>query len=106
MPKTYQLPHSVYMIVKCICTDYDRRCVALKKGQISDSVREEMERLNGVVDTSLTLVEEGIRREMLYDIILGRGYDSSPASAIISKNAFYLRKRQIVQNIAETLSLI
>ena len=102
----YDMPYTVVAIVKAVCADYERRGKVIRQGAASDDVRDSYARLNEAVDDALLLVEEGIRDEMLRDIIWGRGYDSSTASPYISKNAFYRRKRQIVHHIAVVLALI
>ena len=102
----YAVPHTVFLMVKSICGDYERRRLILRRGEASPEVAEELQRLIDVIDEALTIVEDGIRMEMLRDIIYCRGYDSSMASPLLSKNAYYNRKRRIVHDVAIALHLM
>jgi hypothetical protein len=98
----YEVPKGVVNIVKTVCADYDRR----SKGNADEAVLETYLQLNGVIDTALEEIEAGIRRVILDDVRLGRGYDFSPASPFLAKNSYYNRKRQFVYNVARGLKLI
>lgn len=100
------LPPSVVRIVGAMCTDYDRRNVAIKFDKGSEDTLAYYRRINGIIDVALEEVEVGIRRDMLNDIILNRGYDYSPASPFLAKNTYYSRKRKIVYTIAKAMYLI
>lgn len=100
---SWNIPRSVVNVVRSMCADYDRRALLIKSGApLSDKYRE----LNAAIDRGLDFVEEGIRRTILDDIHLGRGYGYSPASAIIAKNAYYSRKNKAVYTIACELRLL
>jgi hypothetical protein len=89
-----------------MCIDYDRRNVAIKFETVPADVLQSYQQTNAIIDAALELVEVGIRRDMLNDIILDRGYHYSPISYLFAKNTYYARKRQIVYKIAKTLKLI
>ena len=100
----WHIPSTVVCIVKTMCADYYRRDVALK--DMPPEVAECYRMMNGAIDRALEKVEPGIRRTMMEDIATGRGYDFSPASAIVSRRPYYARKRQIIHDIAVEYRLI
>ena len=102
----WEIPTGVVAIVKSVCADYERRERAIKYAAITGTVIERYVELNAVIDTALESVELGIRRELLRDIQLGRGYDFSGASPFLAKNTYYQRKRKLIHDIAQGLSLI
>jgi hypothetical protein len=99
----HEIPSSVVNIVKSVCADYDRRALLIRSGA---PLSQRYVELNGAIDRALEFVECGIRRTILDDIHLGRGYGYSPASAILSKNAYYARKVKAVYMIACELKLL
>lgn len=100
---SYNIPRSVVNVVRSMCADYDRRALLIRSDTPSSQRYIE---LNGAIDKALEFVECGIRRTILDDIHLGRGYGYSPASAILSKNAYYARKVKAVYMIACELKLL
>ena len=102
----WDLPFSIVKIVSTICADYDRRRIAMQFKTDSADVIREYERLNGIIDSALLEIEVGIRRVMLDDVILGRGYDFSPASPFLAKNTYYQRKCKLVYDIAKGMMLV
>lgn len=100
----YAIPSTVVNIVQSICADYDRRirCIGNKR----DDVAERYRMLNDAIDNALADIEIGVRDVLLSDICLGRGYNHSPASAILTKSSYYSRKRKIIHDIAEELLLL
>ena len=99
----HEIPSSVVNIVKSVCADYDRRARVIG---IDGSVLDTYLQLNGIIDKALEEVEPGIRRIILDDVRLGRGYDFSPASPFLAKNTYYSKKRKLVYDIAKGLRLI
>lgn len=102
----WDIPTSVVDIVKTVCADYDRRERMIKHSAITGAVLERYVELNSVIDRALEDVEVGIRRSMLGDIQKGRGYDFSAASPFLAKNTYYQRKRKLIHDIAQGLSLV
>ncbi len=102
----YDVPLSVVLVVNAICGDYKRRALEIERNRLSVAILENYTRLNSVVDKALSDIEEGFRREMLRDICEGRGYGKSGIQVILSKNAYYRRRRKLVHDIAKDLSLI
>lgn len=100
---SYNVPRSVVNVVKSMCADYDRRAIIISSGR---ALSERYKEMNGAIDRGLEFIEVGIRRTILDDIHLGRGYGYSPASAILSKNAYYSRKNKAIYLIAEELRLM
>lgn len=100
----WEIPYTVVNIVRSVCADYDRRNIDMQSK--SDDVINQYRALNAAIDIGLSDLEVGIRRVMLDDICMGRGYGYSPVSAIMTKNAYYHRKRKAIHDIAEQLKLI
>lgn len=107
-----RLPYCVLQIVTSICADYERRAVALRAGKLEyedvcvDAILARYGELNGAVDRALEQVEVGIRRDLLCDVALGRGYRRSAAQYMLSKNAYYRRRHKLLHDIARELRLI
>lgn len=99
----WEIPGTVVQIVKTMCADYDRRAVIIRSAA---QAHEDYKNINGAIDRGLTCAEEPVRRFLLEDIGSGRGYWYSPASALLSKNAYYARKKQIIHDIAVELRLL
>ena len=99
----WEIPGTVVDIVKTMCADYDRRAVLI---QSSTEASEQYAHINAAIDRGLLCVEESLRRFFLDDISIGRGYCFSPSSVIISKSAYYNRKRQAIHDIAVELRLL
>ena len=102
----YKLPSSVVNVVKCIIIDYNRREGAIKHSVISGAVLERYIELNSAIDKGLSEIETGIRTYMLEDIIQGVGYERSLVQPLLSKNAYYRRRRKLIYDIAVELSLL
>lgn len=101
------MPRGVVHIAKAICADYDRRAKALKDGSLEEGVRETYTRMNTWVDEALsTIEEEGIRREILRDMTMRRGYEKSNAQMCLCINSYYRRRRQVIYHVAQAASLI
>ncbi len=103
---SWEIPASVVVVVNAICADYDRRERAIKYKAITGEVLERYIELNNAVDKALTEVETGLRQTLLQDISAGRGYTRSPAQCVVSKNAYYRRRRKLIHDIAIDLSLL
>ncbi|MBR2312203.1 MAG: hypothetical protein IKA46_02825 [Clostridia bacterium] len=107
----YRLPHCVVQIVTSICADYERRAVILREGKCGeepceDAILARYREFNGAVDRALEQVEVGIRRDLLCDVALGRGYRRSAVQYILSKNAYYRRRHKLMHDIAKGLRLL
>jgi hypothetical protein len=101
---TWEIPRTVVDIVKSICADYDRRAIAMQTA--AEEIVNTYKAMNDAIDHAMQDIEPAIRRTMLEDIYTGRGYGYSPASAIMTKNAYYSRKRKAVHDIAVNLMLL
>lgn len=118
MPKTkiyqaYELPRTVVDVVRAVCADYPRRAAVMKNLERKEcreiyelAALQTCRKLNRIVDEALEPIEEVLRKIVLEDICEKRGYEHSPAMVMISKNAYYMRKRKFLYDIAERLSLI
>lgn len=104
--RKWGLPNSVVAIVRAMCVDYDRRNTAIKYNTVSDEVLKSYRELNGIINEALEEIEVGIRRDVLNDIILDRGYNFSPASPFMAKDTYYARKRKVVYTIAAKIHLV
>ena len=108
----YEIPTSIVSIGKAICADYDRRERVISRAasetnevSSSDPVIDRLSELNAIVDEALVEIEEELRRIMLDDILTGRGYEFSQATTIVSRGAYYRRKRKLIYDIAKGLRL-
>lgn len=102
----YKIPSSVVNVVKSIIIDYDRREGAINRSAISGAVLARYIELNSAIDKSLSDIEAGIRKYMIYDIVNGIGYERSQINTLMSKNAYYRRRRKLIYDIAVDLSLL
>ena len=102
----WDIPRSIVKIVVMVCADYDRRKIAIELQSADEAVISEYKRLNGIVDTALLDIEEGVRRVFLADVGLGRGYDFSPASPFMARGTYYQRKCKLVHDIAQGMMLV
>ena len=104
---TCELPCEVARIVKAICADYDRRARAIRAGIKDSKVLANYTRLNSAVDAALSEIDEPtIRKEMLRDMVAGRGYERSGAVPYICENSYYARRRKVLYLVAKYTSLI
>ena len=102
----FDIPSSVVGVVISVCNDYERRRLAIEKGDLPEKSKDICERINDSIDGVLEEIEPGIRRVILRDISCRRGYRCSQASGIISENAYYRRKHKIIHDIAQSIGLI
>lgn len=102
----YEIPTVVVEIVKSVCVDYDRRERAIKFSNVTGAVLTRYIELNNAVDKALAAIEVGLRKDMLSDINKKRGFQFSAASTLISKNAYYRRRRKLIYDIAKELALL
>lgn len=102
----FRVPKGVADIAEAVISDYRRREKSITGDMIVNHVEENYIRLNAAVDRALACVEPGIRKDMMRDIELGRGYTRSPVSALLSKNAYYRRRRKLVYDVAYELALL
>ena len=92
------VPPTVAEIVTLICQDYRMR-------RAKDALPADYG-FTSVIQSALGVCETGIADAILEDICLRRGYWCSPINYLISKNAYYERKRAVVRSIAIGLHLI
>lgn len=102
----WELPCAVVEIVRGICADYDRRENAIKYSNVTGGVLERYVELNSAVDAALEDLEVGLRKDMIEDVALNRGYDFSRCSTYVSKCTYYNKKRKLIYDIAERLFLV
>ena len=101
----HELPVSVVRLVSAICGDYERREREIARNG-SERVRARCLAYNTVIDSALSDMEVGVRRELVSDIAAWRGYSRSGLKVVLSKNAYYRRRRKLIYDIACGLSLI
>lgn len=101
------LPHGVQMIVKAVCADYDRRRKLATRKDTPEDVKSALNDFNALVDDALMSVqEEGLRKEILRDMIERRGWERSNAQLYICENAYYARRRRVLYQVAVGMHLI
>ena len=101
----HELPTSVVVVVYAICADYDRREREMKFGIVSGDVLERYAELNRTIESALLCVESDLREDLLSDIAKKRGFERSRISPLLSKNAYYRRRRRVIYEIAAGLKL-
>ena len=101
----HELPTSVVVVVYAICADYDRREREMKFGIVSGDVLEHYAELNRTIESALLCVESDLREDLLSDIAKKRGFERSRISPLLSKNAYYRRRRRVIYEIAAGLKL-
>lgn len=107
--KTYfdwEIPSGVVSVVNALLADYERRERAIKYSNITGATLARYVELNSVIDRALDDIEAGLRSDILRDIADGRGYTRSPAQCVVSKNAYYRRRRKLIHDVAKGLSLL
>ena len=102
----HKVPPGVVNVVKSIIIDYQRREGAIKHSAISGAVLARYIELNAAIDKALSEIETGIRTYMLDDIVKGIGYERSLVQPLLSKNAYYRRRRKLIYDIAVELALL
>lgn len=101
------LPRGVQMIAKAVCADYERRkALALRKDTPED-IKVALNDFNALVDEALkTVEEEGLRKEILRDMVERRGWERSRAQMYICENSYYARRRRVLYHVAVGMHLI
>lgn len=101
------LPRGVQMIAKAICADYGRRRAIAARKDTPDEVKRALNDFNALVDEALLSVqEEGLRKEILRDMIERRGWERSNAQMYICENSYYARRRRVLYQVALGMHLI
>lgn len=100
------IPLSVERIVRAMMFDYSRRSKLLSQGGLSDQVQQTYLHLNFIIDSALESVEIGLRKTLMEDIALHRGYDMSPCNYLVAKNTYYRRRYKVIHDVAVSLGLI
>ena len=101
----HELPGEVVSVAVAVIVDYDRRARAIRQGVLSEHLLSWYTRYNDIVDEGLSVIEEGARREMLSDIVSGRGYEHSMIAWMYAKDTYYSRKRELIYRVARGLGL-
>lgn len=102
----FDIPSGVVRMVTAICADYERREHEIKYSAAVGKVLCRHVELNTAVEDALRDIEPGLREAMLHDVAQGVGYNRSSVCAVVSKNAYYRRRRKLVHDIAVKLSLL
>ena len=101
----HEIPSSVVGVVCAICADYARRESAMKHGVVSGEVLDRYAELNQIIECALMCIEAELREDLLVDIAEKRGFERSRANLLLSKNAYYRRRRRVIFEIAMGLRL-
>lgn len=99
----YDVPGTVASMVQAMIQDYPRRQRLIDS---QGSIAEEWVRLNGIITEVINAHEPMLSSIILSDIIQCKGYDSSKASILASKNLYYSLKHKLIQDIAQRCNLI
>ena len=99
----YDVPGTVASMVQAMIQDYPRR---QKLIDTDGCISEEWIRLNSVIAEVINSHEPMLSSIILSDIIQCRGYDSSKASILASKNLYYNLKHKLIEDIARKCNLI
>lgn len=103
---SWEIPTSVVRMVAAICADYERRDKVIRYSSTTGAVLDRNVELNAAVDSALDEVEVGVRNDILHDISEGIGYNRSAVACMMSKDAYYRRRRKLVHDIAVNLALL
>ena len=108
--KIYQrhdIPESVVNVVIALCADFPRRnkCLTLNRN-VTETAKERYRQFNNAITDALQGIEVGLQKIIFNDIVDNRGYGRSGAQIVISKNAYYRRRRKLIYDIAVLLDLI
>ena len=102
----YEMPSSVVNIVIAHCADFSRRDKTIALNAAPTEVLQIYRELNQVIDNALEDIEIGLRKIIISDITENRGYYKSGAQIVISKNAYYRRRRKLIHDVAVGMRLI
>ncbi len=100
------IPSHVYDIANSVIAGYEARKKTINYNKCSQKVKERYISLNEIVDEVFDSLEPGLREELLKDMVARQGYKYSDAATFISANAYYRRKRKVIYELAQKLSLI
>ena len=101
-----RLPPALDRMIVALCGDYDRRAALLRTADAPPEVLESCASLNSAIDGAVAEVcEDGIRRQMLLDIVEGRGARRTPLY-FLGEGTYKRRKRDVKLSIARRLKLM
>ncbi len=103
---SWEVPSGVARMVTAICADYERREQLIRYSSVTGPVLDRSVELNAAIERALDEVDAGVREDLLHDIAYGIGYNRSAAACVMSKNAYYRRRRKLVHDIAVNLALL
>lgn len=101
----HDLPGGVVSVAVAVIADYKRRGREIERGVLSEHLLSAYAKYNGIIDDAVSVLEPGMRDEMLSDIINGRGYEHSMIGWMCAKDSYYLRKREVIYRVARGLGL-
>ena len=102
----YELPHGVIKVVSAQCADYKRKQLAISEGALPQEILDAYIATNAAIDKALDDIEVGCRADFLVDIAENRGYERSKLLWLLSRHAYYNRKRKAIYDIARGLRLV
>lgn len=102
----WHVPRSVVNMVHAVCGDYYRRRMAISQRDVDGAVFDEYVRLNSVIDTALTDIEDILQETLLSNVADGVGYDKSYAAMFLSRNAYYRRRNKFIHDVAVGLRFV
>lgn len=100
-----KLPREVVGVCVAVIADYGRRKREIERGALSEGLLSSYLRYNKIVEDAVECVETAARRELLDDIAVGRGWHTSKLGYMFTLRSYYLRKRQVIFNVALGLEL-
>lgn len=101
----HNLPGEVVSVAVAVIGDYRRREREIERGVLSEHLLSAYKKYNGIIDEAVSVLEPGMRDEMLSDIIKGRGYEHSMIGWMLAKESYYMRKREVIYRVARGLGL-
>ncbi|MDY3846336.1 MAG: hypothetical protein SOZ62_05485 [Eubacteriales bacterium] len=101
-----KIPDDIDKIIAAVCHDYKRRKNLIEGGHVNGDVRAHYIKMNSALESALDEeCEAGLRKDMLDDIAIRRGYRKTPAY-YVSQVTYYDRKRRVKYAIAKKLHLL
>ncbi len=99
----YDLPRNVCDACLAILGDYRRRATEIERGKLPARVLDTYAELNRLCDRAAYDIQPSVRKAIMKDIELRRGWELSELGPIYEKKSYYNCKRKIVKRLAINL---
>lgn len=100
----YNVPIDVVDTVKSICKGYKRRETEIRFNSKPENVIATYKMLNEAIDKAASVIDVGMRDEMLKDVANGIGFKYTPIY-YASRCVYYRTKKKFIHDVAVELGL-